>query len=401
MKFNTDYLFGTTQINQMKLGKMKPIGITIHNTANTPPAINEAKNMYNNNTKKGTSGVAVNYFVDDEVTYKMLEDDIHGWHAGDGTGAGNKKTISIEICASKDYYTDRYAKAELRTVELVKYLMKKHNIPINMVKRHYDYATNKKRCPHRMFEGKPHTWKQFIDMVEKPTPKPTPPTNTKGTYKVGDTVNFTQLADKSTATAKVINAYHKTGKITHIYNGRKYPYLVNDYLGFLNDDMIENKKPTTTNKYQRPTGTYTEKGRFTNTTTANIHMRQFVPNVTGKDNGTLAPNKGVNYQDVYWGNGFVWVGNGTTWIPTAKIDGDRKVIGKPWGNYTAQTGVGVKVGDTVSFNTISNQTDGGRVTSAYYTSGIVNKIYSGTKYPYRILRNGSLIGFINDDMIVK
>ena len=68
--------------------------------------------------------------------------------------ATNKNTINIEICSNKVnkksllasdtdwYFTD----AELdNTRDLVKYLMKKYNIPIAMVVRHYDITG--KLCP--------------------------------------------------------------------------------------------------------------------------------------------------------------------------------------------------------------------------------------------------------------
>ena len=60
-------------------------------------------------------------------------------------------------------------------------------------------------------------------------------------YKVGDVVRFDKLATMSTANAKIVNAYYKTGVITKIYGNRTYPYLINHYLGFLNDDMIITK----------------------------------------------------------------------------------------------------------------------------------------------------------------
>lgn len=246
MNIKTNYLFTAKEIKMMSLSKMVAKGITIHNTANTAPANNEARNMFNNNTKKGTGGVAVHYFVDDFETYQMLPLNIHGWHASDGwhaidgNGFGNMQTIAIEICASKDYYTDRYEKAELRTVELVKYLMKQHNIPINKVKRHHDYCRYKQKCPHRMFEAKPNTWEQFIKLVENKTPEPPRP-NDKEKYKVGDKVDFDKIANMSTSGAKITNAYYKTGVISKVYGNRTYPYLINDYLGFLNDDMIITK----------------------------------------------------------------------------------------------------------------------------------------------------------------
>lgn len=184
MKFNKSYMFGLKQVNMMKLKQMTPKGITVHNTANRnhASAKQEAANVYNNNTKKGYNGVAVHFFVDEKNTYQVLPLNVHGWHSGDGgNGFGNRKTIAIEICRSLDYKTDRYAKAEKRAAKLVAWLMKEHNISISMVKRHYDYARNGKKCPHRMFEGKPNNWSSFIDMVKEegqPVIKPTIPSDT-------------------------------------------------------------------------------------------------------------------------------------------------------------------------------------------------------------------------------
>lgn len=119
-------------------------------------------------------------------------------------------------------------------------------------------------------------------------------------------------------------------------DGTRYEVGVNMAKDFARHYKLVKKTDTpATNKYQRPKGTYKEVGRFTNTTTSNIHMRQFVPNVKGVENGLLAPKAYIDYQDVYWGNGYVWVGNGTTWVPTARLDNSNRVVGEPWGEYTA------------------------------------------------------------------
>lgn len=173
MKVNKKFLFGSKELNQMKLSKMIPKGITVHNSLNSATAHNEAANVFNNNTKKGSKGAAVHYFIDEDSIYQCVPDNFHGWHSGDGgRGFGNRNTISIEICRSLDYKSNNYARAEVNAAKFIILLMEKYNIPLNQVKRHYDYS--KKRCPHRMFESNPRNWEQFKSLlsdviVDKPT----------------------------------------------------------------------------------------------------------------------------------------------------------------------------------------------------------------------------------------
>ena len=243
MKFNKDYLFTQKEINMMSLSKMTPRFIAIHNTANTAPAINEAKNQFNNNTKKGDNGVAVHFYVDEKETYQLLPLDIHGWHASDGgTGDGNMRSIAIEICRSKDYTTDNYAKAELRTVELVKYLMKQFNIPIKNVKRHYDFDfTYRKRCPHRMFEASPNTWEKFLEMVAgaevKPSPEQKPKPNGLDPAYVG--------LDTETVARQVINGEWYTGQ-ARIESLTKYGYNHQTIQNRVNEILYGQPKPKPT-----------------------------------------------------------------------------------------------------------------------------------------------------------
>ena len=188
MKINKDYLFGKREIDMMKLSGMKPIGITVHNTYNSAPALNEAKNQYNNNTKKGSNGAAVHFFIDEDNIYQLLPLDIHGWHAGDGVnGTGNRKTIAIEICRSTDYSDDKYARAEQKTVLFIQKLLKEYNFTTKDIYQHKHWSG--KNCPHRLLEGNPINWETFINLInkgeiDKPTEKPVDkPSEPKGTYK--------------------------------------------------------------------------------------------------------------------------------------------------------------------------------------------------------------------------
>lgn len=84
--------------------------------------------------------------------YQSVPDMSIAWHCGDGTAGSfggkctNKNSIGIEHCF---YYAGSKAYFEKGTIEtsieLVSQLMKKYNIPIDHVIRHYDVS--KKMCP--------------------------------------------------------------------------------------------------------------------------------------------------------------------------------------------------------------------------------------------------------------
>ena len=137
---------------------MTPIGITVHNTANDASALSEIKYMISNNAE-----TSFHYAVDDKEAVQGLPLDRNGWHASDGNGTGNRKTIAIEICYSKSGGA-RFDKAEENAAELIASLCKKYGWTINNVKRHYDYAPNKKYCPHRTMDK---GWTRFLNMIQE------------------------------------------------------------------------------------------------------------------------------------------------------------------------------------------------------------------------------------------
>ena len=109
---------------------MKLSYITVHNTANVRSAANEIAYMLRNN-----HAASSHYAVDDQGIIQGIEDTRNVWHCGDGTGKGNMTSIGVEICYSKSG-GERYKKAEENVVQLVAYLLKKHNPPISRVKQH-------------------------------------------------------------------------------------------------------------------------------------------------------------------------------------------------------------------------------------------------------------------------
>lgn len=137
--------------------EMIPEGITVHNTANDASALNEIAYMTNNNYE-----ISYHYAVDDIQAVQGLPLNRNGWHASDGNGPGNRKTIAIEICYSLSGGS-RFDKAEENACELIASLLQEYGWDIDKVKRHYDYAPNKKYCPHRTMDK---GWDRFLNMVK-------------------------------------------------------------------------------------------------------------------------------------------------------------------------------------------------------------------------------------------
>lgn len=136
---------------------MEPIGITVHNTANDASARSEINYMINSDAE-----TSFHFAVDDKEIVQGLPLNRNGWHASDGNGTGNRKTIAIEICYSKSG-GEKFIKAEKNACQLIAKLLKEYGWSINAVKRHYDYAPNKKYCPQRTMNM---GWDRFLNMVK-------------------------------------------------------------------------------------------------------------------------------------------------------------------------------------------------------------------------------------------
>ena len=123
-------------------GKIKYI--SIHDTGNKRRGADaEAHfNFFNG----GDRGASAHYFVDDKQILRIIKDEHKSWHCGDGRGLNgitNDNSIGIEMCINSD---GDFNKTYLHTLKLTKYLMKKYNIPLENVVRHYD--ASRKICPN-------------------------------------------------------------------------------------------------------------------------------------------------------------------------------------------------------------------------------------------------------------
>lgn len=130
--------------------------IVVHNTANDASAKNEISYMIGNNNK-----VSYHYAIDDKEIIQGIPENRNAWHAGDGgSGEGNRKGLSVEICYSKSG-GQRFIEAENLAAKFIAFKLNEKGWGVNRVKKHQDFS--KKYCPHRTLDM---GWQRFLSMVE-------------------------------------------------------------------------------------------------------------------------------------------------------------------------------------------------------------------------------------------
>ena len=141
-----------TPYNYTKMSNKKNLYIVVHYVGAVSTAKNNA--IYYASQKLDASA---HYFVDETSIWQSVEDKDRAWHCGGGLQGNNGHTfhnictnsnsIGIEMCVKKTASGEWYFEPETveNTVDLVKMLMDKHNIPIDRVIRHYDVTG--KNCP--------------------------------------------------------------------------------------------------------------------------------------------------------------------------------------------------------------------------------------------------------------
>lgn len=135
--------------------------ITIHETGNRnagADALAHARYLHSD-TAAGLP-VSWHYSIDDKRIVQHLPDNEDAFHAGDGSGPGNRASIGIEICVNKDGNLD---KAVANTIPLVAELCRRHNIAAERVVQHWHW--NRKECPFYIRAGLPIGWAEFIRRV--------------------------------------------------------------------------------------------------------------------------------------------------------------------------------------------------------------------------------------------
>ena len=175
-------------VNEYLLTNMYPgqirqsvIGVTIHNTdfittaTGTTPAEQYTRATLNGNM----NDVIVHYYVDDKCAWQNLPHDIHGWHAADGSGDGNWRTIAIE-CIMDGTGSERSKKSEDNAARLAAAILKEFGFGIDQLYTH-NHWYNKKYCPAYIL---PH-WEQFRRKVQSYLgDAPSAPAQTTELYRI-------------------------------------------------------------------------------------------------------------------------------------------------------------------------------------------------------------------------
>ncbi|KAF6546282.1 MULTISPECIES: N-acetylmuramoyl-L-alanine amidase [unclassified Bacillus (in: firmicutes)] len=178
---------------------MNPAYITVHNTANTAKGASAAMHArYEKNPETPTSW---HFTVDDKEIYQHLPLNENGWHAGDGNGTGNRKSIGIEICENSD---GDFEKAVANAQWLIKKLMKEQGISLANVVPHQHWSG--KYCPRKLLDR----WDSFKAGISgAPSSPAKTETKTSGstyTVKKGDTLS--EIAVKTGVSMAKLQAYN-------------------------------------------------------------------------------------------------------------------------------------------------------------------------------------------------
>lgn len=197
-------------------------------------AVSTARNnaSYFKNTYRGASA---HYFVDDNEIVQVVEDTDIAWHCGNDVyynGARNSNSLSIEMCCYRmeNGNLNITADTEARAIELAKELMKKYNIKIENVVRHYDVT--RKNCPAPMVESEDR-WNEFKKKLQSQS------TDTEET-----TSNFTEYEKRVRNWQDTMNLdYNSNLEIDGSFGSACKKEALEHYLFY--------KKPTTKNEHVR------------------------------------------------------------------------------------------------------------------------------------------------------
>jgi N-acetylmuramoyl-L-alanine amidase len=139
---------------------MNPTYITIHETDNPDKGANALAHA--RLQERGNDRTASWHFtVDDTQIIQSVPTNEVAYHAGDGHGPGNMESIAIEICVNSG---GDFEKAKANAYDLIRYLMKKYNIPLNKVVPHQNWSG--KYCPRNILNS---GWDKFIaPLIDKP-----------------------------------------------------------------------------------------------------------------------------------------------------------------------------------------------------------------------------------------
>lgn len=133
------------------------LGLTVHNTGNdAPSATDEMHAKYFQDVENADqSYVGAHLFVDADSITQVLPLNEVAYHAGDGKGDGNRKTVAMEVCES-----DNYIQCEENSKVLAACLL--FTFPKWKLFKHQDWSG--KYCPRKIIPYWDKYKKEVIEM---------------------------------------------------------------------------------------------------------------------------------------------------------------------------------------------------------------------------------------------
>lgn len=196
------------------------IGVTVHNTdwitvaSNTTPAEQYTRATVNGNM----NDVRVHYYVDNVCAWQNLPLKLSGWHAADGGGNGNRKTVSIECIMAGDN-SDRDKKSEDNCARLAAELLRKYNLGIESLFTHTHWLNVK--------DGKNGTVDELNVM--------------RNSYKMCPAYILPHWAAFKTKVATYLKSFNQTANASNAVSAKKYE-LKNSTYGYASaSDAIADK----------------------------------------------------------------------------------------------------------------------------------------------------------------
>ena len=158
MQYIVDHIPRTTPCNRRPGLSMSPQYITIHSTGNPKSTARNERAWLTNPSNKVTASWHI--VVDEKEAVEAIPLNEVAWHAGDGSGQGNRASIGIEICESGNR-----AKTLENAVKLTAKLLKERGWGVDRLRRHYDWSG--KICPRILADNGWAGWEHFKQAVQK------------------------------------------------------------------------------------------------------------------------------------------------------------------------------------------------------------------------------------------
>lgn len=137
--------------------------ITVHNNANPKSSAENERAWLTNPTNQRQA--SWHYVIKEDLIIQAIPDNEQAYHAGDGRGPGNTKSIGVEICESGDFEHSKRTAAKFIAAKL-----KEKGKGLESVKQHHDWSG--KDCPRLI---RP-VWPAFIAMIKAELVKEEDPT---------------------------------------------------------------------------------------------------------------------------------------------------------------------------------------------------------------------------------